>query len=1051
MKQMPRFKKKKHSRPRSHLFKWWASEERFRLITEKTDLLIYDYDILSGKIFWAGAVKKVTGFSEREFATINIERWGEMIHPDDRPRALAELEAAQKSRQTYDTEYRFLRKDGNYIFVEDHGGFLIDSTGRPYRMLGTMQDISMRKAAEQKYLDIFENAVEGIFQSTPEGRFLRVNPAMARIYGYASPQEMVELITDIAHQLYLDPRRRQEFIERLNREERVENFLSQERRKDGSIIWIASSGRAVRDPKGQVLYYEGFCQDVTERIRFEEALRASEAAYRGLFNSITLGIYIQAEDGHFLDVNAGACAMYGYRREELIGKTPLDVSAAGRNDLKAVEKAVARAFAGEPQQFEFWGRRSNGEEFPKDVRLFPGTYFGQRVVIAVAQDITERKRAEQALRESEERYRLLVEHSPDGIAVHRQGRVIFANQALMKMVGAKRPEEIVGQPLLKFVHPDYIEVVKKRVAEVITSNKPLPILEEKFLRLDGTPLDAEVVALPIIFDNAPAVLVIVRDISERKQAEANLRARTAELEALFDISAALRAAQSAAEMLPIILNEMKRALKTDTNAIILFDPTQSDFSIALASGLLAGDTGRRFSPEGNLCNEILRRRRPIVTNGPSAKPGCLTHLLGHREDPSGPEALVPFLSENEFLGVLAAKRRRGETPFSTEEVRLLSAIGEIAGNALRRARLYEQALERLAYVQALRNIDLAITASVDQRVTLDILLGEVITQLRVDAADVLFLNPRTLLLEFTAGRGFKTDAYKQVRLGDGLAGRIAAERRTCSLPDLSRANVPFTPDEAAILRDFTAYHGAPLVAKGQIIGVLETFHRQPTAVRPEWLDFLNAVATQAAIAIDNANLFENLQRVNLELSLAYDATISGWSRALDLREHETERHSERVTALTLRLARAMRVPDEDLIHIRRGALLHDIGKMGIPDSILLKRSRLTAEEWRIMRQHPVFAYELLSSIAYLRPALDIPYCHHERWDGSGYPRGLAGDQIPLAARIFAVADVYDALTSVRPYRPAWTRQRAVAHIRKESGKQFDPAVVEAFLNITLTL
>ncbi len=1051
MAQPPRFRRKKYRRSPSPLFTWWANEERFRIIAEKTDLLIYDYDLTSGRISWAGAIQKVTGFSEDEFNAVDIERWGEMIHPDDRARALAELEAAQKSLRTYDTEYRFLRKDGNYIFVEDHGGFLADESGRAYRMLGTMQDISIRKAAEQKYLEIFENAAEGIFQSTPEGRFLRVNPAMARIYGYASPQEMVETVTDIAHQLYLDPRQRQEFIERLNREERVENFLSQERRKDGSIIWISSNGRAVRDAKGQVLYYEGFCQDVTERVQFEEALRASEAAYRGLFNSITLGIYIQAKDGHFLDVNAGACAMYGYRREELIGKTPLDVSAPGRNDLKAVEKAVARAFAGEPQQFEFWGRRKNGEEFPKDVRLFPGTYFGQRVVIAVAQDITERKRAEQALRDSEERYRLLVEHSPDGIAVHRHGRVIFANQATLKLLGAERPEQVVGQPLLKFVHPDYVEIVKQRVAEVVASNKPLPILEEKFLRLDGAPLDVEVVALPITFDDTPAVLVIARDITERKQAEAALRARSAELEALFNVSTALRAAQNAAEMLPITLNEMKRALRTETGAVILFDPLQNEFSIALASGLLAAYTGRRFPPEDNLCGEILRRRQPIVTSGLPNRPGCLARLLSRPEDQIGPEALVPLLSENEFLGVLAAERRRGEPPFSTEEVRLLSAMGEIAGNALRRARLYEQALERLAYVQALRNIDLAITASVDPRVTLDILLGEVITQLRVDAADVLLFNPRTLILEFTAGRGFKMDAYKQVRLGDGLAGRIAAERRTRSLPDLSRAGDPFTPDEAAILRDFAAYHGAPMIAKGQIIGVLETFHRQPAAVKPEWLDFLNAVATQAAIAIDNANLFENLQRVNLDLSLAYDATISGWSRALDLREHETERHSERVTALTLRLARAMRVPDEDLIHIRRGALLHDIGKMGIPDSILLKRGRLTAEEWQIMRQHPVFAYELLSSIAYLRPALDIPYCHHERWDGKGYPRGLAGDQIPLAARIFAVADVYDALTSARPYRPAWTPQRAVAYIRKESGKQFDPAVVEAFLNITLTL
>lgn len=1049
MSQKPRTRAKTHGRSASPVSFLRLNEERFRILAEKTGLLIYDYDIASGKIAWAGAIRQVTGFSPQEFHQVDIERWAGMIHPDDRPWALNQLGIALQQANPYDIEYRFARKDGDYIFVEDHGGFLTDDSGKPYRMLGTMQDISIRKAAEQKYLDIFENAVEGIFQSLPEGRFVRVNPAMAKIYGYASPEEMVTEVIDIAHQLYVDPRQREELIRRLDRDGRTENFISQERRKDGTTIWISTTGRAVRDPTGRVQYYEGFCQDVTERVRFEEALRASEAAYRGLFDSITLGIYIQAEDGRFLDVNPGACAMYGYKREELIGKTPLDVSAPGKNDLKAVGKAVARAFAGTPQQFEFWGRRSNGEEFPKDVRLYPGTYFGQRVVIAVAQDITERKRAEQALRESEERYRLLVEHLPDGIAVHREGRIVFANQATLKILGAERPEQIIGQPLFKFVHPDYLDVVKTRVKEVTASNKPLPILEEKFLRLDGAPLDVEVVALPITFDDAPAVLVIARDITERKRAEMALQARTAELEALFDISAALRAAQTATEMLPIILNEMGRALKTDTGAVILFDPARNEFVIALANGLLTANTGRRFPLEGNLCSEVLRRRQPIVTSDIQTRPGCLVKIIGGEN--IGPEALVPLLSESELIGVLAAERRRGEAPFTPEEVRLLSAFGEIAGNALRRARLYEQALERLAYVQALRNIDLAITSSVDPRVTLDILLGEVITQLRVDAADVLLFNSRTLLLEFNAGRGLKMDAYKQVRLGDGLAGRIAAERRSRSVTNLDQVRDLLTPEEAAIASDFAAYHGAPMVAKGQIIGVLETFHRQPVTITHEWLDFLNAVATQAAIAIDNANLFENLQRLNLDLSLAYDATIMGWSRALDLREHETERHSERVTALTLRLARAMRVPDEDLVHIRRGALLHDIGKMGIPDSILLKRGRLTAEEWQIMRQHPVFAYELLSSISYLRPALDIPYAHHEHWDGSGYPRGLAGDQIPLAARIFAVADVYDALTSARPYRPAWTRQRAVAYIRKESGKQFDPAVVDAFLNITLTL
>jgi putative nucleotidyltransferase with HDIG domain len=228
--------------------------------------------------------------------------------------------------------------------------------------------------------------------------------------------------------------------------------------------------------------------------------------------------------------------------------------------------------------------------------------------------------------------------------------------------------------------------------------------------------------------------------------------------------------------------------------------------------------------------------------------------------------------------------------------------------------------------------------------------------------------------------------------------------------------------------------------------VLEIFHRSPLAPDEEWFEFLDSLALQAAIALDNNSLFLDLQRSNVELSLAYDNTIEGWSHALDYRDQETEGHSRRVTELTLLIARQFGMSEAELVHVRRGALLHDIGKMGIPDRILLKPGPLTDEEWKIMRQHPVYSYDLLHPIAHLRPSLDIPYCHHEKWDGTGYPRGLKGEQIPLAARIFAVVDVWDALCSDRPYRPAWSVEKAKEYLLSNSGIHFDPNVVEIFLS-----
>jgi putative nucleotidyltransferase with HDIG domain len=213
------------------------------------------------------------------------------------------------------------------------------------------------------------------------------------------------------------------------------------------------------------------------------------------------------------------------------------------------------------------------------------------------------------------------------------------------------------------------------------------------------------------------------------------------------------------------------------------------------------------------------------------------------------------------------------------------------------------------------------------------------------------------------------------------------------------------------------------------------------------MDFLNTLTSETAIAVDNAQLFRDLERSNLDLAVAYETTLEGWAKTLELRDRETEGHSQRVMDLTLRMSRRLGIPEEELIDVQRGALLHDIGKMGVPDSILLKEGPLNDDEWTIMRQHPVFARNMLSAIPFLERAMEIPYSHHEKWDGSGYPQGLKGEEIPLAARIFAVVDVWDALRSDRPYRKAWSDEEALEEIIRSSGSHFDPTVVKVFLDI----
>lgn len=356
--------------------------------------------------------------------------------------------------------------------------------------------------------------------------------------------------------------------------------------------------------------------------------------------------------------------------------------------------------------------------------------------------------------------------------------------------------------------------------------------------------------------------------------------------------------------------------------------------------------------------------------------------------------------------------------------------------------------ERVARLTALREIDRAIIGSLDIDLTLDVMLEQVTGRLGVGAARILLYDEAEQALRFGASRGLPTAGARGLRvgLGEGPSGAVARDRRRAVVTDrdVIAAHLAATGGGAAT---YSAYVGVPLVAKGRLQGVLEVFHDAPVPDADDWHDFLDALAMQAAIGVSNARLFEELERSNVELRLAYDTTIEGWARALDLRDEETEGHSRRVTELAVQLAARLGLKGEELVLVRRGALLHDIGKMGVPDRILLKPGKLDPDEWEVMKSHTTLARDMLHGIPFLRSALDIPYAHHERWDGTGYPRGLRGEEIPLAARLFAVVDVYDALTSDRPYRAAWPRARALEYIRDSAGSHFDPRVVDVFLEM----
>ncbi|GAP13868.1 protein containg PAS domain S-box [Longilinea arvoryzae] len=380
------------------------------------------------------------------------------------------------------------------------------------------------------------------------------------------------------------------------------------------------------------------------------------------------------------------------------------------------------------------------------------------------------------------------------------------------------------------------------------------------------------------------------------------------------------------------------------------------------------------------------------------------------------------------------------------DIRDEECILTILRDITEKKRSEEHARQQLQRLATLRVVDMTIAASMDLDQVLDVLLEKIVSELKVDACLLLLLNSDQHLV-YRAQKGMDADKARRtsVKLGEEYAGWCALHWKPMYVLQ-NEEKTDFLLNKKDIAEaGFIAYYCTPLIAKGQVLGVVEIFNRKPLPSDPEWISFFEALVDQAAIAIDNTSLMDRVEKTNQELIAAYDATIQGWARALELRDVDTEGHSQRVLRLTLAVAKAMGFPEKAQIQLQRGALLHDIGKMSVPDAILFKTGPLTPEEWEIMRKHPQYAYELLSSVSFLRSALDIPYCHHERWNGSGYPRGLVGEEIPLAARIFAVVDVWDALLSNRPYRAAWDEERAELYIRQNAGVLFDPTVVEVFI------
>ncbi len=744
-------------------------------------------------------------------------------------------------------------------------------------------------------------------------------------------------------------------------------------------------------------------------------------------------------------VNPAFCQLIG-KKEEEIKRSPIRSLLP---DLFPSEEIQSALTEGSRINRSFTLYLANGKRLFLEASLSPIQETSGEILawITLIRDVTELKKAEEKISQSEMRYRTIFENTGSAtILIEEDMTIALANREFEKLTGLSK-DEIEGKRKFTqfFVPPDVYQMIEYHQKRRVDPESAPKKYTTHLIDQSG---------------NIKEVLVSVDVIPQTKQSIASLvdvtDLRAAEKQIAFQLEMLNRLYQGA--------QALSETLDLEKLAQLAIRYSVQEFGVKSAFSMVLGDDNRW----------------EVLSAYPDPYPSILQSWLNSQEKDqflidltqSDSSLVVDFKEKTKYpqLEEIAQKLEieeveaflLGKSPqpwgaliWMVDKPNLLSS--ELSGfiqtfihqviTSGEQARLFSRLQRYVEMMRSLHSIDRAIASSLDLQMVLDFTLQEASHHLKVDAM-CIYLIDSSSILRYKAGLGFLFPevASYQFRLGEGALGKVVLEKEPLFIPQIreeEHSSLPSFIEKEKLLSLFAV----PLVAKGKTQGVLIAFHRLPFHPPSDWTEFLITIGGQLAIAIDNITMFEELNRSHIELTLAYDTTIEGWAQALELRDQETEGHTRRVADLTVKLAQALGISSEDLVHIRRGALLHDIGKMGIPDQILLKPGPLTEEEWEIMKKHPVYAWELLSSIRYLRPALDIPYCHHEHWDGTGYPRGLKGEEIPLSARIFSVVDVWDALTSDRPYRPAWTREKALEYIKEQAGHHFDPQIAERFLEL----
>ena len=1070
---------------------------QFRQIMDETNDAIFLIDAETCKyVDFNKSARTMLGYSSEELSQLG---------PMDVAREIASFSQwlewvkviREKGGWLYETIYQ--RRDKTNFPVEVSSK-LISPAGKVIVAM-IVRDITERRYAEETlqkseelYRLLAENSSDAVSLINADGKVLYVSPSYNKILGFPSEDYFDIELPEIMERIHPEDRERILLeIMRGNELKLASSIYSyRAKTKQGGYVWVEDVLRREFDENGLLIRTIVNGRDITERKRMEEALIQSKNQAQK--NNILLQSIMESPQGiviFALDVNFCYIAFTVTHKNTMKTIWGVDIE-IGMNMLNAITDPLDREKAkknfervldgeqmllveeyGDPQKY-----RTYYEDRYSPIRNEDGVISGLTVFVT---DITERRQFEEELSRQNSQLESvhqisigltaelnlekllesitthaseLLKSSGGGIYLYRDDQdklelaVAIGTQKPIAGNFLERGEGLSGKvwELGKPLAVDDYETWEGRAAvynsvsfkavvgaPILRGEEFLGVLTlmaeppKKFSQHDVALLELYAVHAAVAIHNA--------------RLYQNLQSRMNQLEMLYETSKTLSGQYDLNVLLQSIVDSARKLLRSSTSGMYLVSNNALRLTKVTEAGYPVG-AYLRFG-EG-MAGRVAQTRLPIRVDDYSKWEG---HASIYNGIPIHAVIEVPMLYKGELIGVLTADESgSSKRKFTEEDEHLMTLFASQAAGAIHSARLYSETRRRAQEFAGLYETTLDLSLQLDLSTVLTKIIERAKKLLDALCSSISLYDSTQDNLELVASIGPDLPPGTRRQLGDGLAGRVAESRSPIIIDDYSKWEFRSTLYEKI---PYGSMLGVPLLYSGHLLGVLDVAEIKPSSrvFNEADMRLLSLFAGQAASAIENAKLFDSLQNSHEELSLAYDATIEGWSRAMDLRDKETEGHTQRLVKRTLEIAERMGISQQELIHVRRGVLLHDMGKLGVPDHILLKPGALSADEWKIMRQHPTHAYEMLSFVEYLKPALDIPYCHHEKWDGSGYPRGLKEENIPLVARLFAVVDVWDALRSDRPYRPAWSVEQTREYIIEQSGRQFDPHVVEVFLKM----